>query len=188
IYSSGGTKDKDRFGKQILVVPLWRNQAWFPSLLQNASTSSHLQKGSHPLVKENAVNRMSCIRQSLQNTGISKQASEYICSSWKVSTCKQYDLAWNKWSSWCRRFKINPTKPSEAQIINYLSLLSNFRSYSVVNIHKCSIVQSLAAMGSNKFVISILLSRFLKGLWYRKTTRPRYSVTWDVCLLALTTA
>lgn len=89
------------------------------------------------------VDRLSCIWQCIKMLGISEQTAKVMLSSWRQSTCKQYDLAWKKWVYWCDKFKVNPLKPSEAQVLNYLTnLIENKKSYSVINTHRSMLTQT----------------------------------------------
>jgi hypothetical protein len=58
-------------------------------------------------------------------------------SSWRKSTNKQYQLCWRKWILWCNQWKVNSFRPSEVDVLCFLSSLMRKKlSYSVVNTHK----------------------------------------------------
>ena len=131
--------------------------------------------------KESLSSRLHCIRSSLKNQGIPEQSIQYICRSWRKSTCKQYDLVWIKWSIWCSQREINPLYPPESKVLEYLtSLASNGKSYSVINSHKAAIGQTLAVCGNNTISDSAVISRFMKGIYTVHPPKPKYTFTWDV--------
>ena len=46
------------------------------------------------------LSRVARLRGSLQVQGISEQAMEFICASWRKGTEKVYSSAWRRWASW----------------------------------------------------------------------------------------
>ena len=186
---------EDQVGQSLMIVPLWRNQFWFPLLLESLiECPARLPAWKnillsptgepHPFGKKVKADRMSCIRTKLKIKGLSKQASAIFLSSWRNSTSKQYNLAWKKWVRWAVRWEINPIKPSEAEVINYLAhLLNEGKSYSVVNTHRSTLTQTLASLGHNIISESPLVKRFMKGVFEYNPPKPRYSYTWDVSII-----
>ena len=60
------------------------------------------------------------------------------------------------------------------------SLCSENKSNSFVNTHKCAIGQTLASLGNDKFVSSLIIARFMKGISNLKSPIPTYKEFWDV--------
>ena len=59
-------------------------------------------------------------------------------------------------------------------------IFKNGKSYSCVNTHKCAIIQTLGSIGHLNFDKSVIIARFMKGVFNVRLPLPRYSVTWDV--------
>ncbi|ESO84202.1 hypothetical protein LOTGIDRAFT_108573, partial [Lottia gigantea] len=58
-----------------------------------------------------------------------------------------------------------------------------YSSYSVVNTARSAIVQTLNNMGNSSFKNQPLVARFMKSLFNKMPTRPRYMFTWDASVL-----
>ncbi|XP_060064749.1 uncharacterized protein LOC132545098 [Ylistrum balloti] len=140
--------------------------------------------GAASLKKQPETDRMLRVRRSLQKQGFSRQAATLVFSSWKQSTSKQYDLAWNNWVSWCGERQVGANHPTIKEVISYLTHLFNVgKSYSVINTHKCMLSQTLPLLGHTVLMNNALISRFMKGVFNTNPPKPRYSSTWDVAPL-----
>ena len=67
--------------------------------------------------------RMAYIRKLLSNEGISGEAANIICSSWRTSTSKSYNSCWNRWVSWCESQKIDLVSAFVADLVQFLTTL-----------------------------------------------------------------
>lgn len=76
----------------------------------------------------------------------------------------------------------SPFYTTEAIVLQYLFYLSRLpRSYSVVNLHKAMLLQTLPFFGNKWCKDSCnLIQRFMKGIFFENPPRPRYKMTWDV--------
>ena len=59
------------------------------------------------------------IRDTLQSFGISAQATELICHSWRPSTRIQYNSILRRWGGFCAG--IHPSAPTLSGILDFLS-------------------------------------------------------------------
>lgn len=81
---------------------------------------------------------------------------------------------------WCCRNNINPFRPVEKDILEYLNfLLAQGRSYSVINTVKSMLTQTLPFFGVDVTAFTFL-ERMLKGCFNINPPRARYSSMWDV--------
>ena len=125
--------------------------------------------------------RMAYIRRSLSDKGISGEAADIICSSWRTSTSKSYNSCWNRWTSWCESRKINPVSTDVADLILFLTeLYKEGKQYSTINSYRSSISVSHqhvegAPIGKHPTVI-----RFMQGIFNSRPPMPRYSFVWDI--------
>ena len=79
-----------------------------------------------PLEEESSIfDGVAGVRNSLQEQGISQEAADIICSSWRKSKEKSYTSAWNKWSSWCQERSTNLFSARIAQVADFLTYQFN---------------------------------------------------------------
>ena len=99
----------------VIIAPVWRRQPSFPPLIESLidlptlllqthnldprqSSRGHTPFGSEELT---LPGRMETVWSAVQNQGISREAFQIICSSWRRGTEKAYPSIWGKWCYWC---------------------------------------------------------------------------------------
>ena len=112
----------------ILVVLKLTTQAWLPVLLSilishpreiRPHTVTHASPGTGLLPstpQEASPFSSAFIRDMLQSFGISAQATELICHSWRPSTRIQYNSILRRWGGFCAGRQIHPSAPSLPQL------------------------------------------------------------------------
>lgn len=69
-------------------------------------------------------------------------------------------------------------------VLNYLQFLARLgKSYSVVNTNKSMLMQTLKLLGNTWCENTVIISRFMKGLFNKNPPKPRYSHCWDVSVV-----
>jgi hypothetical protein len=75
----------------------------------------------------------------------------------------------------------NPFQTTEIVVLTYLCYLFQIgKSYSVINLHKAMLLQTLPLMGNTWCENCNLITRFMKGVFMKMPPKPRYNFTWDV--------
>lgn len=93
------------------------------------------------------------------------------------STMKQYTVAIKQWLVFCDKFQINPYQADENQAVRWLT--DRFQaeaSYGTIN--TCRAV--LGLLLGEKVSQGATITRFLRGVFWLRPTKPRYEDTWDV--------
>ena len=65
--------------------------------------------------------RLACLRRHYQASGMSESATRLLLSSWRPSTNKNYDSAWNTWERWCSEHHRDPVSPSVGAVVDLLA-------------------------------------------------------------------
>ena len=69
-------------------------------------------------------------------------------------------------------------------VLNYLHFLKTLgKSYSVLNTHRSMLLQTLKLLGNSWCDNTVLIPRFMKGLYNEIPPLPRYNFSWDVSVL-----
>jgi hypothetical protein len=93
-------------------------------------------------------------------------------------------MAWSRWYFWRLQKSKNPFHASEFDLMDYLCFLfRNKKSYSVLNLHKSMLLQTLPFFGNSWCTKTFLISRFMKGIFNVNPPRVRYKSTWDVSIV-----
>lgn len=105
-------------------------------------------------------------------------------NSWRKSTVKTYEVAWNRWTTWCISKNISTNNPTGAQLAQFLSDLHlvHHLSYSTILLHK-SVVSTLCnTEASGHLSTHVLVKHILKSIALKnpKTSKPP---VWDVSKL-----
>lgn len=121
------------------------------------------------------------IRKSLQNQGISADASSIIEESWRKSTAKQYQPYIRKWELFCSTRKIDPIQPTVNEGINFLATLYNSGiGYSALNTARSALSNIIVCQEGFSFGNHPLVCRFIKGVFNLRPSLPRYNEIWDI--------
>ena len=111
-----------------------------PSTVEESPSESTETNPSPPEGESSTLDRVAGVRNSLQKQGISQEAANIICSSWRKTMEKSYTSAWNKWSSWCQEQSINPFSATIAQVADFLTCQFNSgKQYSTINSYRSAI-------------------------------------------------
>ena len=127
------------------------------------------------------TNGLSYIREFYLSKGFSSEATNIICSSWRDSTCKQYEVYIRKWNLFCNKQKIDPLQFDEIRVAQFLTEMFNRgASYSAINSARSAL--STFLVNGNWIPIGSVtsLKRLLKGIFEMKPPMPRYNYIWDV--------
>ena len=78
----------------------------------------------------------------------------------------------------------SPFYCTEAVVLKYLFYLVKLgKSYSVINTHKAMLLQTLPFFGNTWCKDCVLITRFMKSVFFSRPPRPKYLVTWDVSIV-----
>ena len=98
-------------------------------------------------------------------------------SSLSQATQKQYLSSLKPWLKFCQDNNIDSFNPEIKQVLSFLNAsFKDGASYGTLNTQR----SALSLISKNKVGEDPLVSRFLKGCFKIKPTKPKYSYTWDV--------
>ncbi|CAG2204684.1 unnamed protein product [Mytilus edulis] len=122
-----------------------------------------------------------CVREHLQSKGVSNNVADIILQSWRSSTSQQYKSYLKKWKLFSSEREINLFDPPTEVILEFLnSLFEQNVGYSGINTAK-SAISALCSLVSNRNIgKETLVKRFMKGVFTKKPSLPKYSKIWDV--------
>ena len=178
----------------ILVVPDWPTQPWYPLLAtlhiqppvvlqpsQKLLSLCHSPETSPPSLQKTETFSMSCLQQQLQR-GYSLRSIEIIESSWRDSTRSQHQVYLQKWQHFCMAKACDIIAPPLPQALDFLSFLfDSGLSYSSINSARCALSTILQLSDSDvTFGQLPIVKRFMKGIFELRPALPRYQTTWDV--------
>ena len=91
----------------ILVPKITTNvNSQTPCLTVEYNINAIQQKYQAPKTEISPIDCMPYIRKFYSDKGFSREATNIICSSWRKTTLKQYEVYFKKWSSFCHREKL----------------------------------------------------------------------------------
>lgn len=94
-----------------------------------------------------------------------------------ISTQKQYHAPLKSWHKFCVDFRKNEFNPKITDVIHFLyGIKAGGASYGTLNTYR----SALSLVTIDKIGEHPLVSRFMKGSFREKPTRPKYKATWDV--------
>ncbi|XP_053406385.1 uncharacterized protein LOC123525594 [Mercenaria mercenaria] len=154
------------------------------STVTKGSIGTPARKQGSSSVEENDSNCMSCVRKIFRQRGFSKEAARIFMCSWKSGTKRQYQMYISRWLQYCRGEKISEISITVVNVIEFLTILfTNGLGYSAINtargaLSAFGLVVDGYHVGSHPDV-----TRFMKGIFNLRPTKPKYVNTWDVNLV-----
>jgi hypothetical protein len=105
-----------------------------------------------------------------------------IADAHRQSTRSVYDNHWRRWSFWCRKHRVDPFSPTEADLVNHLAYLASdlHLSVSTLRVRRSAICRTLSQVGKTQVGSSSWVSDLLKGLAQRQARSPRRTPAWDL--------
>ena len=152
---------------------------------RTTNTAPSFQSGeSTPSSQEAHPSSVQIIRNSLTARGISQKAAKVILQSWRESTHKQYSVYLKKWVLYCSSRGFDPCKATLAQALDFMTdLFEQGLGYSAMNTVRSALSQVLHSPTGLPFGELLTVKQFLKGVFQKKPTLRKYSVTWDPAIL-----
>lgn len=110
---------------------------------------------------------------------------QLLGSSWRPSTRKTYNVAWNRWLQWCQEKACNPICPSGSELAKFLADLHLIHrlSYNTILLHK-SVVCTLCNVNlSGQLTSNVLVKHIMKSIALQKPKRQKPPI-WNIDRLA----
>lgn len=100
------------------------------------------------------------------------------------NTLKAYNIYEKKWATFCKLRNINPYKPAEREILNFLAgLADKGLSYQSVNSARSALSAFLPLIRNKRVGQSDNVCWLLKGIRNKNPPLARWNATWDVDVL-----
>lgn len=123
---------------------------------------------------------MQSIRQAFAKRDIPVESLEIVMSSLSQSTIKQYGSALKLWHDFCQRRNIEFLNTEPKFVLSFLT--ERFyagASYGTLN----SCRSAISLIAKDKVGEHTSITRFMKGVFKLRPTRPKYDTTWDVSIV-----
>ena len=149
----------------------------------NPQSTHQSSRGPTPLGSEEPTlpGRMETVWSAVQNQGISREAFQIICSSWRRGTEKAYSSTWGKWNRWCSQRQTDPFPRSIRPIIEFLTMkFKEGMQYSTMNSYRLALSATLPPIEGHPVGQHPLVCRLLQGMFNQRPPAPRYQSVWNV--------
>lgn len=121
------------------------------------------------------------VRMSLQSQRLSEQAIDIVMSSWRESTKKQYKTYLARWHKFSTKRSCDPLQPTVTDVIEFLTeLFQSGIGYSCLNTARSALSAVIVFPDNTPAGSHPLVVRFMKGVFERRPSLPKYKSTWDV--------
>ena len=142
---------------------------------------SRERSGSQP-------SRLAHLRQSLSSLGASQDTIDFVESAHRSGTQKVYDSKWAKWRDWCQLMQVDPIKPQNVDLVNFLAQLAaqDGLAPATVKTYRSAIVTTLKQLGGRVRGESsqpTLITQVVKGIELKASTIPKRNFSWELFLI-----
>ena len=151
------------------------------STAEEGTSNFSAQEGTSAQPPENfAIGCGPFIREAPHFQGLSQGVVDIILESWKNSTKQQYWTYLQKWIKFCMQRGTDPLLTPVALVLDFLlELFNSGLGYSALNTAR----GALSSISSKPVGSNVLVTRFMKGIFHKRPSLPRYHVTWDVTIV-----
>ena len=178
----------------LVVAPLWTTQSWWPQLAhlivdffhKTSSNKQNIVLAKQP--KKNSPTTetedwgISRIREVLQGRGIQGESADLIIQAWRQSSKEQYECYLRKWLKFSGSREIDPLQPSIKLVIEILyDLYKSGVQYSGIGTARSALsgFLSLCSEGQYDTGKSVLVKKFMRGVFNKRPALPKYRTTWN---------
>ncbi|XP_046602576.1 uncharacterized protein LOC124296587 [Neodiprion lecontei] len=154
----------------IAIVPNWPSQPWFPIFMD-------LLVSPASITEITGFDCREIVGESYRRKKFSDSVIETLLASLAESTWKQYSGPIKLWANFCRETETDIYKASANRILEFLQMrYGSGASYGTLNATRSAI----SLISTNDMTNDRIISRFFKGIFRLRPTKPRYDETWDV--------
>ena len=182
---SGCHTDSSKMAQEALVhrttPPVSRGSSPPPRELQSTVTEVAGGGDTLPRIAPDAtLNSLETERRSLQDQGFSESVIGIMLASKRKSTRKVYDSRWSAYASWCSARDINPTMASIAEVLDFLTSISDEKSTNTLKGYVSAISNRHAPINGGTFGSNPAVTQWLKGLVQSKGISRSIVPPWDL--------
>ena len=135
-----------------------------------------MQTEDAPTCAQTLVSGRDIIRQAFFRKGVGEESVEIVIDSITQSTVRQYEGCLKKWMIFAKDKKFDMYNPHSIDVIDFLTLqFKEGASYGTLNSSRSAI----SLITNSDISKDTLISRFLRGCFKKRPTKPKYSTTWD---------
>ncbi|XP_066595431.1 uncharacterized protein [Prorops nasuta] len=120
-------------------------------------------KDDTSIIREAAVNCSEGLRQAFIENILQEDTIQILLAALSSGTQKQYNSSLRLWKVFCEKDRVNPFKPSIANVLNFFA--EEFNKGASFGFK----------LGENKWI-----NKFMRGVFRLRPSRPRYNFIWDV--------
>ena len=147
---------------------------------QNIVSAKQPRKNSP--TTETEAGGISRIREVLQGRGIQGESADLIIQAWRQSTKKQYECNLRKWLKFSGSREVDPLQPSINLVIEFLyDLYKSGVQYSGIGTARSALSGFLTLCSEGQVDIgnSVLVKKFMRGVFNKRPALPKYRTTWN---------
>ena len=124
---------------------------------------------------------MQVVRQALQRQKLPQRAVDIIMKSWRSGSQKQYATYLNRWIAFCHDRATSVFCRDIHVVLDFLvTLADSGLGYSAINTARSALSVLLSVESRDSIGNHPLIKRFLKGIYEKSPSVPRYTMTWDI--------
>lgn len=139
-----------------------------------------MQKGDTSTTCQSFPGCRQIIREAFLKKKVPEDALDIIISSVTEATVKQYEGYLKQWWEFTQKQRSDFFNPDVTTIIQFLTTKFNEgNSYGSIN----SMRSAISFIATKDFSNDNTLSRFLRGVYKKRPSRPKYSTTWDTSIV-----
>ena len=124
---------------------------------------------------------MECVRSSLQERGISREAADLLVKGIRLTTRKTYDSAWAVWRRWCEQKGVNLLQAQVKEVLQFLTdMFNQGKEYKTISVYRSALSAIHPQLDGHPVGQSPLVLTLMKAIHNERPPKPKGLGTWDV--------
>ena len=156
----------------------------FSSTSSSKNTDFNIQKISKtPTLSENEIISGSLISKIFRNTNLPGEITDVIADSWRITTRGWYESVLRWWFFYANWRNTDPCTPDKNTVLSFIHGMSVNGCLSSGLCAECSALSSIVMIkGYTKLSEHLFIPCYLKGIYNRHPTLPKYTSICDISL------
>ena len=131
------------------------------------------------IVPQTPASSHTFIRKAMGNRDLQEEVIDIICLSWRDTTTSRYEVVLRQWKNYCSQRGVDPLVTDVKNVLDFLhGMYKRGCRYSGICAARSALSSAITIPGYERISNHPLISRYVKGIYNKHPTPPKYVNMW----------